>query len=314
MKLEEDILFSIIIPTFNRANLIEIAINSVIKQSYSNWELIIVDNGSTDNTKEIIAKIEDKRINYIYTSIKGRSKARNLGLNQAKGGYIAFLDDDDYYYEEFLQKFCSEIINRNKALGIYMCNQDEETKSGDIVKGQTIDYANNKTRVLFEYCNNFQPFCTSKEILQKEKFNPKFELGEDFHILFRILLQYPLFYIPKSLCVYKSHDEMTMEHEFKSELFLKLPNNRLDTLEDLFQNHKDLIKSNEIERFLVNRYNKVIYFYSSMGLKLKKYGYSVRNLKKLKIRSSDILRYFYYISSILVRTPYFYIISKLKND
>jgi len=312
MPNKNNILFSIIIPTFNRAYIIETAIKSVINQSYTNWELIIIDDGSTDNTKEIVARFEEKRINYIYTKNNGRSNARNLGIERAKGDYICFLDDDDFYYNDFLQEFYNEIIAKNNAIGIYMCNQDEETRSREIIKGKTIDFSRDKLRVLFEYSNNFQPFCTSKEIFKKEKFNPNFELGEDFNLLFRVMLQFPLFYIPKSLCVYKIHDEMTMEQESKNELFIKLPYNRLDSLEDLFSNYSKLIKNNKAEKLLSNRYNKVLYFYSSMALKANKYDFSFQLLKKLKLKG-DLLKSSYYVLSIIFRIP-FYFITSIKKD
>ena len=72
-------MFSIIIPTFNRAHMIHLAIKSVFNQTYKNWELIIVDDGSTDNTKEIIDKYieKDKRVKYLYQKNKERSAARN---------------------------------------------------------------------------------------------------------------------------------------------------------------------------------------------------------------------------------------------
>ena len=96
----ESIKFSIILPTFNRANFITKAIESVINQTYKNWELIVIDDGSTDNTEEIIQKFikKEKRITYYYQKNQERSAARNNGIKRAKGDYICFLDSDDLYY------------------------------------------------------------------------------------------------------------------------------------------------------------------------------------------------------------------------
>jgi glycosyltransferase involved in cell wall biosynthesis len=88
--------FSIILPTYNRASFISKAIESVIDQLYNKWELIILDDGSTDNTKEIVLSFNDDRIRYIYQENKERSAARNNGIRNAKGEYICFLDSDDY--------------------------------------------------------------------------------------------------------------------------------------------------------------------------------------------------------------------------
>ncbi len=91
-------LVSIIIPTYNRAHLIEETIQSVIDQSYKNWELIIVDDGSTDETKKRIDELKDERIQYYAIEHSGIiAKVRNAGLSHATGECIAFLDSDDLW-------------------------------------------------------------------------------------------------------------------------------------------------------------------------------------------------------------------------
>ncbi len=95
---------SIVMPTFNRASTISRAINSIINQDYSNFELLIVDDGSTDNTKEIVDSFDDKRIKYIFQKNSGACKARNTGINKSSGEYIAFLDSDDEWDELKLMK------------------------------------------------------------------------------------------------------------------------------------------------------------------------------------------------------------------
>lgn len=97
--------FSIILPTYNRAHLITTAIESVIAQSVTDWELIIIDDGSTDNTKEIVFSFHDPRIMYGYQENKGRSTARNAGLHNARGTWVCFLDSDDWYLEDHLEAF-----------------------------------------------------------------------------------------------------------------------------------------------------------------------------------------------------------------
>ena len=82
---------SVIIPTYNRANLVGEAIKSVLKQTYQDFEIIIVDDGSTDNTKEVIRDFKDKRVNYVkYKKNKGVLLARNTGIKVAKGICVAF--------------------------------------------------------------------------------------------------------------------------------------------------------------------------------------------------------------------------------
>ena len=88
-------LISVMMPTYNNAKYISQAIESIYAQNYSNIEIIVVDDGSTDNTKEIVKRYKD--IKYFYTEHKGIPFARNIALENSKGEYIAFLDSDDYW-------------------------------------------------------------------------------------------------------------------------------------------------------------------------------------------------------------------------
>ncbi|MDP1853777.1 MAG: glycosyltransferase [Candidatus Omnitrophota bacterium] len=96
-------MISVIIPTYNRAQYICETIDSVLAQTYKDYEIIVVDDGSTDNTKELLAKYNGK-IQYVYKTNSGVSAARNLGINLSKGEYLAFLDSDDMWLPEKLEK------------------------------------------------------------------------------------------------------------------------------------------------------------------------------------------------------------------
>lgn len=102
---------SIIIPVFNGEMFLSVAIQSLIDQSFKEFELIVVDDGSTDNTKNVVENYinKDKRINYLYQNNSGVSKSRNKGIELAKGKYVCFLDSDDYYNNDFLEKMLYKI-------------------------------------------------------------------------------------------------------------------------------------------------------------------------------------------------------------
>ena len=89
--------FSVIIPTFNRSGFIKSAIDSVLGQTYEDFELIVVDDGSDDGTDKLIKEYTDKRIKYFYQENKGVSLARNKGIEESSGKYIAFLDSYDQW-------------------------------------------------------------------------------------------------------------------------------------------------------------------------------------------------------------------------
>lgn len=97
MSSRNTFLISIILPTFNRDNYLIRSINSVISQTFDNWELIIWDDGSTDNSKYLIDNFKDSRISYYYSENKGAAAARNNALDKSSGEYIAFIDSDDIW-------------------------------------------------------------------------------------------------------------------------------------------------------------------------------------------------------------------------
>jgi glycosyltransferase involved in cell wall biosynthesis len=101
--MSEGPLVSIILPTYNRAHFLPEAVGSVLAQTYRNWELIVVDDGSTDHTREVAEGYGDERIRYLYQANKGCSAARNLGIKNSRGEFIAFLDSDDMWLPERLE-------------------------------------------------------------------------------------------------------------------------------------------------------------------------------------------------------------------
>ena len=97
-------LVSIIMPSYNTAPYIRETIQSVLDQTYQNWELIIVDDCSTDNTDEVVASTKDERIRYLKNEKNsGAAVSRNRALREAKGRWIAFLDSDDYWETNMLE-------------------------------------------------------------------------------------------------------------------------------------------------------------------------------------------------------------------
>ena len=104
-------MISVIIPTYNRGRCIQRSIDSVLSQTYKDIELIIVDDGSTDQTEEVVKKYEDPRIRYIKAGHGGAGAARNRGVFEAKGEYIAFQDSDDYWQPQKLERQLERMKN-----------------------------------------------------------------------------------------------------------------------------------------------------------------------------------------------------------
>jgi glycosyltransferase involved in cell wall biosynthesis len=111
--MNRDIKFSVIVPTYNRVEFILLAIRSVLLQSYKNFELIVVNDGSTDETESVIATIKDDRLKYIRIENGERGKARNTGVQIATGDYVTFLDSDDQLYEDYLEEALNGLKKHN---------------------------------------------------------------------------------------------------------------------------------------------------------------------------------------------------------
>lgn len=107
---------TVVIPAYNTSSYISDSINSILKQTFLNWELIVVNDGSTDNTGEIVQSfLSERRIKYIYQQNKGVSATRNVGIRTAFSDYITFLDADDYYLPNNLERKI-EFIKRNPEI------------------------------------------------------------------------------------------------------------------------------------------------------------------------------------------------------
>ena len=111
----------VIMPVYNGEDTIELALKSLLAQTYSNWECVIVNDGSTDGTKSILDSLSDKRFNVIHLEKNvGRGAARQVCLDNAEGNYLAYLDADDFYHSQKLSKQV-EFLENNKEISLVSC-------------------------------------------------------------------------------------------------------------------------------------------------------------------------------------------------
>lgn len=147
-KQAETPVISVILPTWNCANLLREAIESVRSQTYKNWEIIVINNNSSDHTLDVINSINDERIKIINFDNKGViAAARNRGIDLASGDYLAFLDSDDYWYPDKLET-CLRVLQENDADVVchgechFMIGIDDQKTEWDVFYGkeQPISY------------------------------------------------------------------------------------------------------------------------------------------------------------------------------
>lgn len=127
-------LFSIVIPTYNRAPFIGRAIASVLAQDFTDFELIIVDDGSTDETKEEVARLVDARLTYVWQTNAERGAARNHGARLATGQYVNFLDSDDLLYSHHLSTAAKFVENGSRPVEVYHLSYDVKDSAGKFIR------------------------------------------------------------------------------------------------------------------------------------------------------------------------------------
>ena len=136
-----NIFFSIVIPTYNRAKFIDKAIASLLNQKYEDFEVIVVDDGSTDNTEEVVKSFNNNKVKYYKKENQERGAARNYGAKLAKGEYINFFDSDDIAYDNHLQVALETVISNEKP-DVFALNYDllvSENKYKNVVKFKDIN-------------------------------------------------------------------------------------------------------------------------------------------------------------------------------
>jgi len=228
-------LVSVIIPTYNRAATLERALSSVITQTYQNIEIIIIDDGSTDNTASLLSQgaIDSSPFIYLKQKHKGVSPARNKGISQAKGEFIAFLDSDDEWLPkklerqiEFMQNNPSELIVQSDELWIRNGKKVNPHKKHQKVGGKFFSEALNLCLV-----TTSSVLCR-KELFEKAGvFDEKLPACEDYDWYLRIMAQdiaIPL--IPEKLLTrYGGHeDQLSVKYwgmdRFRIKTLVKLLN------------------------------------------------------------------------------------------
>ena len=267
-------LVSIIIPCYNQAHYLDDALQSVLDQTYSNWECIIVNDGSPDNTESMSKKwIElDERFRYLRKENGGLSSARNAGLEISHGEWIQFLDADDYLSPAKLQESISSLLHRpdaklivtnfsifsdNKSVWEHVSNNLNE----DILTYDNILYEWGGKFVIPIHCGLF-----NAEISRHIKFNNKFRSIEDWIFwLDYFKFKFESVYINKPLALYRKNSEGLTSR--KTEMNISLLQAYLYILENLPENYVKPFSESIFKRLMnrIEKYESKLFYYENQN-------------------------------------------------
>lgn len=206
--------FSVIIPLYNKALYVNKAISTVLAQTFPDYELIIVDDGSKDNSAEMAAKAIDghKHCRLIKQKNQGVSVARNNGVAASQGEYLCFLDADDWWEPTFLEEM-ARLIAEFPDAGIYGTNYTIINETKHKTRVAQIGVENGFEKGYINYCQAYAKtlymplwtgaVCIPRQIFEKMNGFPKgIKLGEDFLLWIRIALKYKVAFLNKPLSFY----------------------------------------------------------------------------------------------------------------
>lgn len=228
---------SVVIPLYNKEDYIAQTIQSVLAQTYENFELIVVDDGSTDNSKSIVSSITDSRIRLLTQKNSGSSIARNNGIRNSTGEIVAFLDADDQWMPTFLEKII-ELSKKYPEAGIY--GTAYSVYSEDTYLRDNVWKAELGDRILPSFyaetalCGTpifiTSSFASRRSVLDSVNgYQEDYRSGQDHDLFGRIALRYPIAYSPKICSRYNAgaannYDRVTYAREIPLErYFLSLP-------------------------------------------------------------------------------------------
>ncbi|OUP11235.1 hypothetical protein B5F34_03870 [Mediterranea sp. An20] len=237
-------LISIIVASYNYASYIGQTLDSILSQTYANFEVIVVDDGSTDDSVAVISRyLTDGRVR-LYTHPggvnKGLCETVKLGIEQSKGEYVAFCESDDLWHPRYLEKKV-EIIHTYRNVGIISNNVepfgDEEAINDRIgylrainaslaVGGNKLDISRNKKK-FFNYIPTFSAVMIRKDILAPLDYHSPTDAWIDFWLYRQILKNHQLFYTDEKLTFWRMHDSLNgmsgaRDHVRKGDLFMAL--------------------------------------------------------------------------------------------
>lgn len=248
---------TVFIPVYNREKYIHQAISSVLQQEYSDFELLLVDDGSSDKSIEIIQSFNDKRIRLLENAENlGIPKTRNRGIQEAKGHYVAMLDSDDIMLPKRLSyqiKFLEKNLDY-AGVGSWSRHIDQEGNVNRKIRTRPIGDKRIKSSLLFHSAIHNRTFTARSSILKNLGYDNKFRRCQDYELLSRIPVEQKLYNLPRVLVHGRKHpDQITsMTTDFGNQMKKNIAERYLTALGVNFEqldldNHIKIARNNSAD-------------------------------------------------------------------
>lgn len=241
-----DSLVSIIVPIYNAEKYLDSCIQSVLRQTYTNWELILIDDGSTDKSGRIAEEygFADERITVFHQKNLGVSLARNQGIDEATGNYVVFLDADDELIEDCLAKTVNIAEETNADVVAGRSCENQELFQDRIIWTGAEALENSLKDHLFTY--SAWAKLIRREFIGKTRFTPDIRINEDSYFVFQLLCKQNVFVLTNDVIYfYRANSESSSRTVFSEKYFdiLKVSDLKYKKIEEQFPQMHDLAKN-----------------------------------------------------------------------
>lgn len=274
---------SIIIPVYNRPDLLKEALESILAQSYKNIEVVLIDDNSDEvNYGEWLSEFNNLDFQY-YKNVtnRGATACRNKGIELATGAYISFLDSDDIILPLKIEKLLKEAVN-SRADYIYAGWKWKNFETSEIRKRRLPD-SKGFIEGLPRWCYNIVPELVRGEVAKKECFHPEIKSYELFDFVIRMFKDYKVSYVPEILSVFRDHSGPRNSSNKEA---------RIKSVDFIFEKHKAFILSQK--EFASNlKLSQGIYNYDTI-----RNGFSKNFIEAIKINPLNFRAYYHYFKTI----------------
>lgn len=195
--------FSIVIPVYNREDYLNRCLDSILAQKFHHWEAVVVDDGSTDNTRQVVQDYKDERIRYFYKENGGASSARNVAIDRSNGVYIAFLDSDDEYKPDHLQNIFDYLEEKDFPICL-VCTDFIVNNKGKITFGKTDKFLTVKPN--FSNLPWIQSTAIHRDAIGNDRLNEDLVFREDHEFLNRIRFKVQCYRVESHSVIIHRHD------------------------------------------------------------------------------------------------------------